>query len=66
MINKERLEKIKKVHLERIKQNELYTASFIHVDWLIEQAEKVESLEKRNKDLEKLNKLFNKALGTDC
>jgi hypothetical protein len=47
---KERLEKIKEVHLERIKQNEFYTASFIHVDWLIEQAEKVEELEKRAKE----------------
>ncbi|WP_026572489.1 hypothetical protein [Bacillus sp. UNC438CL73TsuS30] len=45
MTGNERLEKIKEVHLERIKQNELYTASFIHVDWLIEQAEKVERYE---------------------
>lgn len=45
MTNKERLEKIKKVHSERIKQNELYTADFTQVEWLIEQAEKVETLE---------------------
>lgn len=45
MTNKERLEKIKKVHLERIKQNEFYTASFIHVEWLLEQAEKIERYE---------------------
>lgn len=51
----ERLEKIKEVHQERIKQNEFYTASFLHVDFLIKQAEKVEVLEKRLKELAQSN-----------
>lgn len=50
MTNKERLEKIKVIHEERIKQNEFYTASFLHVEWLIEQAEKVEQLERKLAD----------------
>lgn len=53
---KERLEKIKGVHLERIKQNEFYTSSFIHVGWLIEQAEKVGKLEETIERLENLVK----------
>lgn len=51
MTHKERLEKIQKVHLERIKQNEFYTASFIHVDWLVEQVEKAQRYEKALKEI---------------
>jgi hypothetical protein len=55
MTNKEWLEKVKKVHLERIKQNEFYTASFLHVERLIEQAEKIERYEEALKDIMELS-----------
>ena len=47
MTNKELIEKIKKHHEERLRQNEFYTASFIHVDWLLEKIEELEKQVKR-------------------
>ena len=54
MINKERLEEIKNSYLEGI--HRLFGSSWVSMpkencDWLIEQAERVEKLEKENKQL---------------
>lgn len=56
MTHEERLQKIKNSHEERVKANEFYTLGFIHADWLIEQAERVQELEKKNSRLRKRNK----------
>ena len=52
MTDKERLQKIKNSHEERVKANEFYTLSFIHADWLIELAERVQELEIYKRGLE--------------
>lgn len=38
-MSKERLEEIKEKHIELIKENQLYTSTFLDTDWLIEQVE---------------------------
>lgn len=55
MTEKERLEKIKEVHLKRVAENELYSARFLDVEWLIEQAEKVKRYQKALEDIAECN-----------
>lgn len=43
-MSKERLERIKEVHQERIKEDEFYTARFLDVEWLIEQVQELEGI----------------------
>jgi len=58
MTEKERLEKIKELHSNRIAQNELYSARFLDVEWLIEQTEKYQKIKQSWENEQNSNALF--------